>query len=50
LDLTAIELAVAHQVMKRVTMVVALFTDLPQAALEILTRKQGSQSLTSIPS
>jgi hypothetical protein len=37
-------------VMKWVTMMVALFTDLPQVALEILAGKQGGQSLTSIPS
>ena len=51
LDLAAIELAVAHQVMKRMAMVIALLADLPQRALELGAGKQGrAHSLTSIPS
>jgi hypothetical protein len=49
--LTAIELAVAHEVMKWMAMMVALFADLPQGILELRAGKQGrAHSLTSIPS
>jgi hypothetical protein len=51
LDLSAVELAVAHQVMKRMAVVVALLADLPQGILELRAGKQGrGHSLTSIPS